>query len=124
MGAKQAREENESNKHNKQRTVSFKLDSSKNNNGIVQNELELASLTFAQYAVNHFQYGVSSEYTKELIDHALLKQVSLSDEIAALAVWITIQRFMGDLNEIETNNKSQITLVTFIIHKYIYIYIL
>jgi hypothetical protein len=107
MGAKQAKEESES-KHKNVRNVSFKLDP---NNEIKYNES--LSYTFSEFAANNFQSDITSEYTKELIDHSLLKLESLSDQIAALAVWITIQRFMGDLNDTEIKRESRITLVVY-----------
>ena len=90
------------------RNVSFKLDP---NNEIKYNES--SCFTFSEFAANNFQSDVTSEYTKELIDRSLLKLETLSDQIAALAVWVTIQRFMGDLNDTEIKRESRITLVLY-----------
>ena len=101
MGAKQAKREAELNITNNlskaNRTVSFKIDTE--NAETSSEEAPDLNLIFSNFADKHFQHELSHEFTKDVIDTSLLKLDAYADQIAALAVWITIQRFMGDLNE-------------------------
>ena len=101
MGAKQTKRETEINTTDlsrANRTVSFKID----NENIDSNSEEATAdlnFVFSKFAHTNFQHDFNHEFTKEVIDGSLIKLDAYADQIAALAVWITIQRFMGDLNE-------------------------
>lgn len=52
---------------------------------------------FSKFAATYFQGNATPEYTKKSLKQSLLPLKSEGDQLAALAVWITILRFMGDL---------------------------
>ena len=111
MGAKQAKPEAHTNVNNESkanRTVSFKIDQQEGTNSVVaaaaaETETE-QNFIFSKFAENNFGRDHNHEFTKETIQKPLLKLDAYGDQIASLAVWITIQRFMGDLNDIQTTD--------------------
>ncbi|XP_078680058.1 myosin-VIIa-like isoform X3 [Branchiostoma floridae x Branchiostoma belcheri] len=57
----------------------------------------LADYSFDTFALRHFQGGKNHAFTKEQLKQPLLKLKSEDDQQAALEVWVTIQKFMGDV---------------------------
>lgn len=98
MGAKQVKKEIETDR-NKNLTVSFQIENQDSSN---PGEHE-RNFIFSKKI--NFRSNLTFEFTKQVIDQSLLKHESSSDQMAALAVWISIQRFMGDLPDPESVNK-------------------
>uniref|UniRef100_A0A8C3EFD1 Myosin VIIA n=1 Tax=Corvus moneduloides TaxID=1196302 RepID=A0A8C3EFD1_CORMO len=72
----------------------------------VQKELEeedldedLSEYKFAKFAATYFQGTTTHTYIRRPLKQPLLYHEDEGDQLAALAVWITILRFMGDLPE-------------------------
>uniref|UniRef100_A0AC35EU69 Myosin-VIIa n=1 Tax=Panagrolaimus sp. PS1159 TaxID=55785 RepID=A0AC35EU69_9BILA len=59
----------------------------------------LEGYQFAKFAATYFQGQASSQYSRKALRQPLLYHENSGDQIAALAVWITILRFMGDAPE-------------------------
>ncbi|XP_078599739.1 unconventional myosin-VIIa-like isoform X3 [Branchiostoma floridae x Branchiostoma japonicum] len=57
----------------------------------------LADYSFNTFALRHFMGGKNHSFTKEQLKQPLLKLKSEDDQQAALEVWVTIQKFMGDV---------------------------
>jgi myosin-7 len=66
----------------------------------------LDEYVFTKFAATYFQGNASPEYTKKPLKQSLLPLKSEGDQLAALAVWITILRFMGDLPDIKLHATS------------------
>jgi myosin-7 len=64
----------------------------------------LDEYVFSKFAATYFQGNATPEYTKKPLKQPLLQLKSEGDQLAALAVWITVLRFMGDLPDIKLNN--------------------
>ena len=62
---------------------------------------------FSKFAATYFQGNATSEYTKKPLKQSLLPLKSEGDQLAALAVWITILRFMGDLIDYKVSVTSE-----------------
>ncbi|XP_014645839.1 PREDICTED: unconventional myosin-VIIa [Ceratotherium simum simum] len=62
-------------------------------------EEDLSEYKFAKFAATYFQGTTTHTYTRRPLKQPLLYQDDEGDQLAALAVWITILRFMGDLPE-------------------------
>lgn len=62
-------------------------------------EEDLSEYKFAKFAATYFQDGANEHYVKRKLRVPLLEKSDEGDRQAALAVWITILRFMGDLPE-------------------------
>ncbi|XP_052268700.1 uncharacterized protein LOC127870080 [Dreissena polymorpha] len=62
-------------------------------------EEDLSEYKFAKFSATFFQANATHTYIRLPIRTSLLQLKSESDHMAALAVWITILRFMGDLPE-------------------------
>ncbi|CAN0290451.1 unnamed protein product, partial [Lampetra fluviatilis] len=60
---------------------------------------ELALHTFAKFAATYFQGTSSHAYVRRALKQPLLFHDDEGDQLASLAVWVTILRFMGDLPE-------------------------
>ena len=52
-----------------------------------------------KFAATYFQGQASAQHIKKALRQPLLYHESSGDQLASLAVWITILRFMGDLPE-------------------------
>ncbi|KAH3808644.1 hypothetical protein DPMN_137001, partial [Dreissena polymorpha] len=75
-------------------------DISEGNMPFVQpDEEDLSEYKFAKFSATFFQANATHTYIRRPIRTSLLQLKSESDHMAALAVWITILRFMGDLPE-------------------------
>ncbi|BFZ06054.1 hypothetical protein BsWGS_09093 [Bradybaena similaris] len=55
--------------------------------------------TFAKFAQIEFQNNATHRHIHKILRHPLLKLNSRGDQLAALAVWVVILRFMSDLPE-------------------------
>lgn len=61
---------------------------------------DLREYTFAKFASTYFQGNATPAFTKKTLKQPLLTLKSERDQLAALAIWITILRFMGDLPDV------------------------
>uniref|UniRef100_A0ABI7YQQ2 Myosin VIIA n=1 Tax=Felis catus TaxID=9685 RepID=A0ABI7YQQ2_FELCA len=64
-----------------------------------EDEEDLSEYKFAKFAATYFQGTTTHTYTRRPLRQPLLYHDDEGDQLAALAVWITILRFMGDLPE-------------------------
>ncbi|KAL9964836.1 hypothetical protein ACROYT_G028531 [Oculina patagonica] len=62
-------------------------------------EEDVSQFKFSKFAATYFQGGATPIYIRRPLKQSLLPLTSEADSMAALAVWITILRFMGDLPE-------------------------
>ncbi|XP_034147584.1 myosin VIIAa isoform X2 [Esox lucius] len=62
-------------------------------------EDDLSEYTFAKFAATYFQGSTTHTYVRRPLKQPLLFHDDEGDQLAALAVWITVLRFMGDLPE-------------------------
>ncbi|XP_056467244.1 myosin VIIAa isoform X2 [Gadus chalcogrammus] len=62
-------------------------------------EEDLSEYKFAKYSATYFQGPSSHTYVRRPLKQPLLFHDDEGDQLAALAVWITVLRFMGDLPE-------------------------
>ncbi|XP_073072088.1 unconventional myosin-VIIa isoform X9 [Manis javanica] len=64
-----------------------------------EDEEDLSEYKFAKFAATYFQGTTTHTYTRRPLKQPLLYHDDEGNQLAALAVWITILRFMGDLPE-------------------------
>ncbi|XP_013928803.1 PREDICTED: unconventional myosin-VIIa-like, partial [Thamnophis sirtalis] len=64
-----------------------------------EEEEDLSEYKFAKFAATSFQGTTTHTYIRRPLKQPLLYHEDEGDQLAALAVWITILRFMGDLPE-------------------------
>ncbi|XP_029458031.1 unconventional myosin-VIIa isoform X1 [Rhinatrema bivittatum] len=64
-----------------------------------EEEEDLSEYKFAKFAATYFQGTTTHAYIRRPLKQPLLYHEDEGDQLAALAVWITILRFMGDLPE-------------------------
>uniref|UniRef100_A0AAV2J5P1 MyTH4 domain-containing protein n=1 Tax=Knipowitschia caucasica TaxID=637954 RepID=A0AAV2J5P1_KNICA len=62
-------------------------------------DLDLSDFKFSKFAATYFQGLSSHTYIRRALKQPLLFHEDEGDQLAALAVWVTILRFMGDLPE-------------------------
>uniref|UniRef100_A0A8C2G654 Myosin VIIAb n=1 Tax=Cyprinus carpio TaxID=7962 RepID=A0A8C2G654_CYPCA len=62
-------------------------------------EEDLSEYMFAKFAATYFQGNATHTYIRRPLKQPLLFHEDEGDQLAALAVWITVLRFMGDLPE-------------------------
>ncbi|KAM4590632.1 myosin VIIAa isoform 2-T2 [Fundulus diaphanus] len=62
-------------------------------------EEDLSEYKFAKYAATYFQGATTHTYVRRPLKQPLLFHEDEGDQLAALAVWVTVLRFMGDLPE-------------------------
>lgn len=72
---------------------------------------DISEYKFSKFAATFFQGNATHTYIRRPIRTSLLQLKSESDHMAALAVWITILRFMGDLPEPKIFTATQDTRV-------------
>ncbi|KAG5269103.1 hypothetical protein AALO_G00198310 [Alosa alosa] len=60
---------------------------------------DLSEYKFAKFAATYFQGTTTHTYVRRPLKQPLLFHEDEGDQLAALAVWITVLRFMGDLPE-------------------------
>merc|ERR550532_2983642 len=78
---------------------------------------DLSDFKFPKFATTYFQGNVSHQYSRRPLKYSLMPLQTQGDQLAALALWITILRFMGDLPEpkyhtMDKDNTSVMTKVT------------
>lgn len=54
---------------------------------------------FRKFAATYFVGNTSHQYSRKQLKYSLLELPSPIDKEAAIALWVTILRFMGDLSE-------------------------
>uniref|UniRef100_W5L375 Myosin VIIAa n=1 Tax=Astyanax mexicanus TaxID=7994 RepID=W5L375_ASTMX len=64
-----------------------------------EDEEDLSEYKFAKFAATYFQGTSTHTYMRRPLKQPLLFHEDEGDQLAALAVWITVLRFMGDLPE-------------------------
>ncbi|XP_060032699.1 unconventional myosin-VIIa isoform X5 [Erinaceus europaeus] len=64
-----------------------------------EDEEDLSEYKFAKFGATYFQGTITHTYSRRPLKQPLLYHDDEGDQLAALAVWITILRFMGDLPE-------------------------
>ncbi|CAN8021709.1 unnamed protein product [Ixodes persulcatus] len=78
---------------------------------------DLTEYKFQKFAATYFQGTASHQYQRKPLKNSLLPLQTQGDTMAALALWITILRFMGDLPEpkfhtMDRDNSSVMSKVT------------
>ncbi|XP_077514551.1 unconventional myosin-VIIa ck isoform X2 [Amblyomma americanum] len=78
---------------------------------------DLSEYKFQKFAATYFQGTASHQYQRKPLKNSLLPLQTQGDTMAALALWITILRFMGDLPEpkfhtMDRDNSSVMSKVT------------
>ncbi|KAH8375739.1 hypothetical protein KR093_008372, partial [Drosophila rubida] len=66
---------------------------------ISEDEEDLSEYKFQKFAATYFQGNVNHQYAKKALKHPLLPLHTQGDQLAAQALWITILRFTGDMQE-------------------------
>ncbi|KAJ8267018.1 hypothetical protein GJAV_G00137360 [Gymnothorax javanicus] len=64
-----------------------------------EEEEDISHYKFAKFAATYFQGTTTHTFIRRPLKHPLLFHEDEGDQMAALAVWITVLRFMGDLPE-------------------------
>ncbi|KAL8588845.1 hypothetical protein ACOMHN_011561 [Nucella lapillus] len=64
-----------------------------------QEHPDISEFKFNKFAAMYFQSNATHAYIRRALKHPLLPLRNEGDQLAALAVWIVILRFMGDLPE-------------------------
>ena len=64
-----------------------------------EDDEDLSKYNFTKFAATYFQYYQTLTYIRHVIKQPLLVLKNEGDQLAALATWVTILRFMGDLPE-------------------------
>ncbi|CAG5130121.1 unnamed protein product, partial [Candidula unifasciata] len=77
----------------------FKLDDLQMPLETYQPPASVQEKTFAKFAAVYFQNNATHRHIHRILRHPLLKLESKGDQLAALAVWVVILRFMSDLPE-------------------------
>lgn len=78
---------------------------------------DLSEYGFIKFATTYFQGNASYQYQRKPLKQSLLPLPTQGDNLAALTLWITILRFMGDMAEpkfhtLQRDNTSVMTKVT------------
>ncbi|KAF2351743.1 Myosin head motor domain [Trinorchestia longiramus] len=78
---------------------------------------DVSEYTFQKYATTYFQGNVTHQYTRRHLKQPLLNLQNQGDRLAALALWVTILRFMGDMTEpkyssVERDNTPVMTKIS------------
>ncbi|KAJ1347387.1 hypothetical protein KIN20_002426 [Parelaphostrongylus tenuis] len=63
---------------------------------------DLEKHQFGKFASTYFQSQISCAHSKKPLKSSLLAHEDKRTELAAMAVWVTILRFMGDLPDVES----------------------
>lgn len=66
---------------------------------------DLSAYTFQKFAATYFLANVSHQFSKRNLKSSLL-DLSMTMQISAQALWITILRFMGDIGEAKYENDE------------------
>ena len=62
-------------------------------------EGDLSEYRFQKFAATYFQSNATHQYSRKPLKSSLLSLQTQGDQLAALALWVTILRFMGDMPE-------------------------
>ncbi|CAL8085899.1 unnamed protein product [Calicophoron daubneyi] len=73
---------------------------------VVSSESSDGNSLFIRFALTYFQGGATPYYSRRPLSRPLLPHANESDEMAALAVWIMILRFMEVLPEAQTSRAD------------------
>lgn len=78
------------------------------------NQEDLSEYTFQKFATTYFQGNAGYSYQRKPIKEPLLPLQAQGDCMAAIALWITILRFMGDLAEpkFHTMTRDTVSVMT------------
>ncbi|PIO58432.1 hypothetical protein TELCIR_20133, partial [Teladorsagia circumcincta] len=77
----------------------------------VQVEEDLGKYQFSKFAATYFQSQITSSHSKKPLKSPLLTHEDSASQLAAMAVWITILRFMGDLPDVKYSSNNGEVLV-------------
>ncbi|CAB4059164.1 MYO7A [Lepeophtheirus salmonis] len=82
-----------------------------------EDDEDLSEYKFQKFAATYFQGTFTHQHSRKPLKHSLLPLQTQGDQLAALALWITILRFMEDLPEpkyhtMDKDNTSVMTKVT------------
>ncbi|XP_061103707.1 unconventional myosin-VIIa-like isoform X1 [Conger conger] len=80
-------------------------------------EEDITEYKFAKFAATYFQGTATHTYIRRALKQPLLFHEDEGDQLAALAVWITVLRFMGDLPEpkfqtVTSDGREKIPVMT------------
>uniref|UniRef100_A0A0N4ZLT2 Myosin motor domain-containing protein n=1 Tax=Parastrongyloides trichosuri TaxID=131310 RepID=A0A0N4ZLT2_PARTI len=67
---------------------------------------DLSDYQFSKFAATYFNNGISGEYSNVQLKKSLLIHDSLSDEVAGMAIWNMILKFMGDIPDVKSRNST------------------
>ena len=68
---------------------------------------DYSEFTFGKFAATYFQGQTTNTFQTSQIDRPLLYHEDKTDNMAAIAVWITMLRFMGDISEPRLGSKYE-----------------
>ncbi|RCN35550.1 myTH4 domain protein [Ancylostoma caninum] len=67
---------------------------------------DLEKYQFGKFAATYFQSQITATHSKKPLKSPLLSHEDPGTQLAAMAVWITILRFMGDLPDVKHGSNS------------------
>ncbi|XGW09151.1 hypothetical protein V3C99_011454 [Haemonchus contortus] len=67
---------------------------------------DLEKYQFGKFAATYFQSQITSSHSKKPLKSPLLTHEDSGTQLAAMAVWITILRFMGDLPDVKHGSNN------------------
>uniref|UniRef100_A0A0R3RZD1 SSD domain-containing protein n=1 Tax=Elaeophora elaphi TaxID=1147741 RepID=A0A0R3RZD1_9BILA len=91
---------------NVSRECSYERSTINNDRSARANGDNLIAFQFEKFAAAYFQVQNNAHYTRKPLRTALLPHDSDLDRAAALAIWVVIQRFMGDISEPKRTSQS------------------
>uniref|UniRef100_A0A0B7B7B9 Uncharacterized protein n=1 Tax=Arion vulgaris TaxID=1028688 RepID=A0A0B7B7B9_9EUPU len=71
-------------------------------------DIDISEFTFSKFGAMYFQGSATHTHIRRVLKQPLLPLESSGDQLAALAVWIVILRFMSDLPEPRSPNQSEV----------------
>uniref|UniRef100_A0A0K0DR02 Myosin motor domain-containing protein n=1 Tax=Angiostrongylus cantonensis TaxID=6313 RepID=A0A0K0DR02_ANGCA len=72
-----------------------------------QKNYDLEKYQFGKFAATYFQSQVSCSHSKKPLKTSLLTHEDKRTQLAAMAVWVTILRFMGDMPDVESTSNGE-----------------
>ncbi|CAJ0605304.1 unnamed protein product [Cylicocyclus nassatus] len=67
---------------------------------------DLEKFQFGKFAATYFQSQISATHSKKPLKSPLLSHQDPGTQLAAMAVWVTILRFMGDLPDVKLSSTN------------------
>lgn len=67
---------------------------------------DLEKYQFGKFAATYFQSQITSSHSKKPLKSPLLTHEDSGTQLAAMAVWVTILRFMGDLPDVKYGSNN------------------